>query len=491
MDALNIGSRREVCWDEALMDTCEGVRIEMHKPEYRNDALVCDKPWEGNVSGYFVLVPDGEHFRLYYRGCHWDVNADGTDVGASHKAMMCVAESADGKTFQRINAGICDYWGTKDNNILVDYIRDNMYFFKDTNPNCPENARYKALAEHEGQSLWLFESADGVHFEKTRVLCDDGAYDSMNICFWDDQTQQYYLFYRGVHGEGTIDGKWAPGAGKEAHTTVIRDVRMRTSKDFVTWGEPKMLDYGPEADDVELYTNQVQKYYRAPQMFIGFPTRYIDRYEDAVSFPQLPDWKHRQELIRFKGRSGTAMTDATIMTSRDGVNFRRSEEAYMTPGIERGTNWYYGDNYLCYGMAETASDIPGAPNEISLYMGVDYRVKPVTLRRYAVRLDGFFSWRCDYKPGKVVTKPVVFDGDKLSINFSTSAFGSVRVRILDAGGNAIEGYDSGNHFGDSVDREVPFAKPLGALSGREVRLEVTMRDADLYSFKFTKNVKIC
>ena len=484
MEIVNIGSRREVCWDEALMDTCEGVRVEMHRPEYRNDALVCDEPWEGNCSGYFVLLPDGGQFRLYYRGSQWDVNEDGTGIGTHHPAMMCVAESKDGKTFKRINAGICAYWGSKENNILLDYIRDNIYFFKDTNPDCPPSSRYKGLAEHEGSNLWLFESADGVHFEKVRLLCDDGAYDSMNVCFWDQGEKQYYLFYRGVHGEGTVDGKWAPGQGNALHNTIIRDVRVRTSKDFITWSEPKMLDYGPEAEEMELYTNQVQKYYRANHMFIGFPTRYIDRYQDEVNFTQLPDWKHRQKLIRFKGRSGTAFTDVAIMTSRDGLHFRRTDEAFMTPGIERGSNWYYGDNYLCYGMAETASDIPGAPNEISMYMGVDYRVKPVTLRRYAIRLDGFFSWRCDYKPGKIITKPLHFDGETLNVNFATSALGFVRIRLLDQNGSPIEGYDSGRLFGDSVDREVIFKKALAELAGKMVRMEITMSDADLYSFRF-------
>lgn len=32
MDALQIGSRREVCWDELLMDIAEGVKVQMHKP---------------------------------------------------------------------------------------------------------------------------------------------------------------------------------------------------------------------------------------------------------------------------------------------------------------------------------------------------------------------------------------------------------------------------------------------------------------------------
>lgn len=80
MEAINIGSRREVCWDETLMDTCEGVHVKMRRPEYRNDALVCDKPWEGNCSGYFVLLPDCGQFRLYYRGSQWDVNEDGTGI---------------------------------------------------------------------------------------------------------------------------------------------------------------------------------------------------------------------------------------------------------------------------------------------------------------------------------------------------------------------------------------------------------------------------
>ena len=120
MDVWKIGSRREVCWDEALMDTCEGIQVQMHKPEYRGVAMVCDKPWEGNCCGYFVLMPDGEHFRLYYRGWHWDVNADGTDLGSNHSSRMCVAVSDDGKTFRRIDAGICDNWGTRHNNITVE-----------------------------------------------------------------------------------------------------------------------------------------------------------------------------------------------------------------------------------------------------------------------------------------------------------------------------------------------------------------------------------
>jgi len=157
----------------------------------------------------------------------------------------------------------------------------------------------------------------------------------------------------------------------------------------------------------------------------------------------------------------------------------------MTPGPERGNNWYYGDGYLCHGMTETPSPIPGEPNELSIYMPVNYRAGDVILRRYALRIDGFFSWSADFVGGQVVTKPVTFTGNSLSINFATSSLGSVRVRILDESGNPIDGYDSGNHFGDSLDRPVAFEKPMADLNGKPVRLEFTLQDADLYSFQFS------
>jgi len=116
---------------------------------------------------------------------------------------------------------------------------------------------------------------------------------------------------------------------------------------------------------------------------------------------------------------------------------------------------------------------------------VNYRAGDVILRRYALRIDGFFSWSADFVGGQVVTKPVTFTGNSLSINFATSSLGSVRVRILDESGNPIDGYDSGNHFGDSLDRPVAFEKPMADLNGKPVRLEFTLQDADLYSFQFS------
>ncbi len=480
MSVIHIGSRREVCWDEYLMDESAGVRVEMHKPEYRGVAFTCDAPWEGNVSGYFDVIGDGMVSRLYYRGA--DIMCDEFgNTTSEYTVYFCCAESADGKTFTRVPVNEFVHNGRKDNNIITDRSDDNFVVFKDTNPACPKEERFKALMDGH-QKLILFTSADGVHFTEQRVLADDGAYDSMNLCFWDHNTKQYYLYYRGLHGKDGKGSKWGDIKG-----AIIRDVRMRTSKDFVNWSEPKHLDYGADTEDYELYTSQIKPYYRADHVFLGIPTRYMERKWDAANFKYLPDRANRINQINKWGRSGTAMTDCVLMTSRDGVNFRRTDEAFMTPGIERDCNWYYGDCYVGWGMVETAGDLPGASNEISIYMGRNYRVDPVELCRYAVRLDGFFSWHCDFKRGYVLTKPFSFEGNALEINFATSALGYVRIRLCDENGDFIEGYDSGNLFGDSVSRNVDFEGELSKLSGETVRMRIDMKDAELYSFRFGRD----
>ena len=118
--------------------------------------------------------------------------------------------------------------------------------------------------------------------------------------------------------------------------------------------------------------------------------------------------------------------------------------------------------------------------ELSVSATESYRFVPVTLRRYPVRLDGFFSWHAGWKPAQVLTHPCCLPGDSLSLNFSTSAQGFVRLEICDESGVPMPGFDSGFLFGDSLRRPVRFAQPLSALT-QAVRLKFTLRDADLYS----------
>lgn len=69
-----------------------------------------------------------------------------------------------------------------------------------------------------------------------------------------------------------------------------------------------------------------------------------------------------------------------------------------------------------------------------------------------------------------------------ALAFATSAAGYVKIKLIGESKalNAVE------IFGDSLDRTVVFEDGDAALlAGRPVIMEITMRDADIYSFKFT------
>ena len=91
--------------------------------------------------------------------------------------------------------------------------------------------------------------------------------------------------------------------------------------------------------------------------------------------------------------------------------------------------------------------------------------------------------------GEFVTKPLIFKGSKLEINYSTSAAGSIRVEIQDKDGNPIPGNtlaECHQIFGDEIERTVAWkgGENLKPLAGKPIRLRFELKDADLFSFRF-------
>ena len=182
-------------------------------------------------------------------------------------------------------------------------------------------------------------------------------------------------------------------------------------------------------------------------------------------------------------RYGLTLTDCIFIFSRDGQRFHRTDEAFMRPGPESPDNWVYGDCYPARTLVRTPSPF-GGDDELSIFAydrhwtGLASR-----LHRYRLRQDGFVSRRATYAGQTVVTKPLVFAGGELLVNFSTSARGRMFVTIRDEAGKSIRSVEL---FGDKVDRPVDFAEggKVADFAGRPVTLTFDMSDADLYSFRF-------
>src|SRR6185295_2484747 len=112
----------------------------------------------------------------------------------------------------------------------------NFAPFKDTNPSCKSEAKYKALAGGtavvDGKKkacLHAYHSADGLRWAKTleEPVITDGAFDSQNIAFFDDLRGEYRAYWR------YFSSSVADEQGRK--TERVRAIRTATSKDFLHW----------------------------------------------------------------------------------------------------------------------------------------------------------------------------------------------------------------------------------------------------------------
>ena len=496
-DPIDIGNRRELLVDDHLIESMAGGTVlKLHHPTTQEIAITHDAPWEGSGCGYHSIFKDGDKYRMYYKAWQLSVKENKLKVGDAN--FTCYAESTNGITWTKPNLGLVEYpkgSGDKNNNIVIGLFRETWMkdakpdpvhpaVFLDTNPNCPKDARYKAILRSRGEKgLLALKSADGLHWSlmSDKPVITAGAFDSQNLAFWDPVRKEYRAYWRIFTAGVTDKDNWKPAG--------FRDIRTAVSKDMITWTGLKDLKY-TDSPNEHLYTNQIQPYYRAPHLFIGFPTRYVERGWNK-SMEALPEVKHRKMRSAVTDRYGMAITEGLFMSSRDGVTFKRWPEAFLRPGIERKGTWHYGHQYLGWQIVETKSTLEGAPNEMSLYATEAYWTgKCDKLRRYTMRLDGFVSASAPLSGGTFITKQLTFKGKELKLNFSSSAAGGIKVEIRDENGKAIPGYSAADNdevFGDAIERPV-FWKDKGsdvsALAGKNVRLQFILRDADLYAFQF-------
>ena len=483
---IELGNRRELFIDDHLIAEMKQTQLLVHQPVREEIVADCDAPWEGNGCGYYSVLFDAKDsiYRMYYHA--WQIPTGVKGEEPNFPLTIAYRQSRDGITWERPNLGLCEFRGSKDNNIILDKMGDGSQChdfspFIDENPNAKPEARYKATGAsmQTDKGVWAYQSPDGIHWTPmaSAPVFTKGAFDSQNISFWSAKEQQYVLYYRIFSQPGF---------------TGTRLVNRAVSKDFIHWTDEGTVSFpegeGPQAL-AQYYVNQIKPYERAPHLYIGFPARYVD-HELTHSTKQLPEWELREKRITVTPRYGTAFTDSVFVTSRDGKYFRQSNDVFLPPGLRTKHNWSYGDNYIARHVVETASTKDDSPRELSLYATESYFTgRNSRLRRYSLRIDGFSSIHAKLQPGEFTTKPITFTGKELSLNVATSAAGMVQIAIHSTDGTPIPGYtkeDCDLIFGDSLDYRVSWKgnPSVAALIGKPVVLKVSMREADLYSMVF-------
>ena len=475
-EPIDIGARLELLVDDYLIKRFEGkAELRLHRPVEREIVFTCDSPWEGDWSGLVTYIQDGDAYRMYYTAANW----------SPRRTNICYAQSKDGIHWTRPELGLVEFNGSKKNNIINIPGDGKFVPFKDANPDCKPEERYKALValwDKPVTGLYGYASPDGIHWRRMRnqPLITKGQFDSQNVGFWDSVRGRYVAFHRQCRG---LDDSLTD-AGKQLGIDDkgwVRDVLTSTSTDFRNWTEPQWLQY-PGAPREQIYLNQIRPYYRAPHLFVGFPGRFVAGREIEKGLP----------ATRHPAYDFANISETLFMTSRDGVHFKRWGEAFIRPG-PRKERWIYGATFPQYGLLVTKADTAATPGELSLYISDGgswpQRGKASRFRRYTLGIDRFVSVNAPLSGGGFLTKPLVFQGTNLVMNFSTSAAGSVRVEIQTGDGKPADGFalaDCPEIFGDHIDRVVSWKNggDVSRLAGKPIRLRFVLKDADLYSIRF-------
>jgi len=321
------------------------------------------------------------------------------------------------------------------------------------------------VAGYAKTGLVGFVSADAVHWKKLPgdpVLAPPKEFslDSQNIAFWSAHENQYVLYYRTWKKIGKINYRWTSRA---------------VSNDFLHFTPTGEMDFG-DAPPQHLYTNQTSAYFRAPHLYVGVCARFMPGRQVLT--------EQQAQAIQVNPSYFKDCSDAVLMSSRGGNRYTRTFlEAFLRPGIGM-ENWVSRSNYPALNLMQTG------PSTMSFLVNRNYGQPTAYLRRYELRLDGFASAHAGFAGGDLITKPLIFDGARLELNYSTSAAGSLRVELQEPSGTPIGGFtlaDSHELIGDEISRIYDWknVQDLAAHRGKPVRLRFQLKDADLFSFRFT------
>ncbi|MBP1994702.1 hypothetical protein [Paenibacillus eucommiae] len=453
-EAVYIGSRKEMFIDEWLIAHKRNVRLRLHEPQRQEVVLTFDRPWEGPHCGYVTAIRDGGLIRLYYRGYSPD--------DMSEEQVVCCAESEDGIHFARPRIGLFEFQGTSDNNVVLQgQDAHNFSPFLDGNPKVPAHERYKGVGGQyttsphlRNGSMYGYVSTDGIRWSRTREepIIGDGGFDSQNVAFWDVNLKQYRCYNR----------YWEPS------DHYYRAIQSTLSPNFTDWGPQTRNEYGKGSPLEHFYTNATILCPGAEHLYMAFPMRLFESRQTVEDHPY------------------PGVSDAVMMTSRDGVHWDRTfMEAWLRPGGDL-RNWTDRNQMVACGCIETAY------NEFSLYALEHYRMTDCRLRRVTVRKHGFASVYAGYGGGEFTTRVVRFAGTRLLLNYATSAAGLIKVEVLDEHERVLPGMsfdDMEPMYGDELEGEVRWTSgaSLDAVKNKPVRFRFWLKDADLYALCTSTN----
>jgi hypothetical protein len=462
---VKIDSRHQLFVDDYLIASMKGLRREFGQAAKHpaNPVIRTDRPWERSIggTGSNCVLRDGltGRFRMWY------------NVG---KSAVLYAESDDGLAWRKPDLGLFEHDGSKDNNIVIPsgYIAGLV-----ADPRAPGfHGRYMAFISCDPpyvdrQGFYLHVSDDGVHWTgelrrpvlapTTNPLLPAVGVGDTSIFRYDPLLGKYFC-----------DTKFNPYFPDEVLRTLlsqsdgknrIRSRALSESDDLVHWTPPCFTFFPDEHDEPDA------------QMYGHIPFAYESMWLGLLRVMHI-------------ARTGWKQVEIELTYSRDGRHWLRP--AKRQPFIALGPPGSWEPDY-----SDPAFTGPLAVgDQLWFYYRGSRSASRDRQEAYTsavglahLRQDGFASLNAGPVPGRVVTRPLTFDGRSLYTNVEIAEGGSLKAALLSEAGQPLPSYGlescvvlkDGTTKGRITWRD---AAKLTIQAGDHVRLLFELQNAKLYSF---------
>jgi len=459
---LEVGSQKQVFIDQRFIESSRGVKLVMNKPRKLGPVMRADRPWEASqVGAYCTIIREGDLFRMWY-----DCIAA---IRPQEIRFVAYATSSDGITWRKNPLGVFEFNGNRDNNILFQQTEGSVFI----DPHGKPEERYKYAGMLPYKGIVVNTSPDGIHWKLGTEPVLPFWCDSQAVAFWDERIGKYAAYVR----------NWTPlRAVSRAETDDIMkpwpyDANAEPSAAFGDSKPPALGRQLPvvfhydeqDPPDSDHYTPCVIKYPFAADAYFLFTAAYLH-------YPGPPAGKYNND----------GPLEIQLATSRDGMKWERLDRSAFIPLGEQGSG-EEGCLYAFPSLVRVGDELWLYYTGYPLTHGPDQPPYGGTIRRVALRLDGFVAAAFDWNGGSLTTPLLAFAGNRLELNVDTGAMGSAQVELLGPDGSPMPGYaltDCDRINGNFIRKTVTWRGQAEINVTGPLRLRVVARDTDLYAFQF-------
>ena len=478
-EPLDIGSQRQLFLDDYIVDRTDGVERVVHQPKkYSGNPVIHQgqttwNQYRSQLYGTVLYMPEERKFKMWYlSGARLPFDEpillDGVKRIPNFQ-LVGYAESENGFKWKLPELGLVDYNGSKKNNICR-IARTNvegiavLHDPRDLDPR----RRYKAFYwEHSASNpepapgingMSVSFSADGKSWtnEPNNPVIPHGS-DTGQQALWDEALEKYVVF-----------GRFNAGG---------RKVARAESEDFLRWSDPRLVFDADSRDPpgTQIYGMGVSRY---EGVYVGMPwifhsgsTHRID--VQLATSREGGKWTRVGERKTFIPNGPEGRWDAGIIfTAAQPVQVKGDRIFIFYSASSHDHNYKY--------LTELSKTDRREWRKRFGHVGTSIGV--ATLRR-----DGFVSLTASEEAGQIVTRPFVASGRKLLLNVDVHDAGEARVAVLDEQREPVKGFELISSIpirGRLIEQTVGWSDEAewSQLSGRNVRLQIQLRNADLYAF---------